>query len=118
MAFMTRFAFSTSLSCNSLPRTDGMICHDRPYLSFSQPHLFFSPPAESFSHSSSTSCCVSQFTKNDIAGEKVNCGPPFSAKKSCPSSWNVADITVPFGPGHPSPYRLTLTTFEFLKIET
>src|SRR5882762_11517770 len=95
-----------------------MICHDRPYLSLSQPHLSFFPPADSFSHSSSTSCCVSQFTKNDTAGEKVKCGPPLSAKKSCPSSWNVGDITVPFGPGPASPYRVTLPTFEFLKMET
>jgi hypothetical protein len=34
--------------------------------------------SESFSQSSSTSCCVSQFTKSDIAGEKVKCGSPFS----------------------------------------
>src|SRR2546425_5995850 len=72
---MTLFAFSASLSCNSLPKAEGMICHDRPYLSLSQPHLCFSPPSESFSHSSSTSCWVSQFTKNEIAGEKVKCGP-------------------------------------------
>src|SRR6202521_6202292 len=114
---MTRFAFSASLSCNILPRTEGTICHDRPYLSFSQPHRWFSPPSESFSHSSSTSCCVSQFTKNDIAGEKVNCGPPFRPKNSCPSSWNFTDNTVPLGPGPPSPDRLTLTTLEFLKTD-
>src|SRR6267378_1046068 len=115
---MTLFAFSASLSCNILPKAEGIICHDRPYLSFSQPHLCFSPPSESFSHSSSTSFCVSQFTKNDMAGEKVNCGPPLRAKNSCPSRWNVADITVPFGPGHPSPYRVTRPVFEFLKMET
>src|SRR5438445_10721049 len=115
---MTLFDFSGSWSCSIFPKTEGMICHDRPYLSFSQPHLSFFPPSESFSHSSSTSCCVSQFTKNEIADVKVNCGPPFKAKKSCPSSWNVADITVPFGPGPASPYRETLTTLEFLKMET
>src|SRR5947209_17092601 len=115
---MTLLAFTASLSPNISPKAEGMICHDRPYLSFSQPHLSFFPPAESFSHSSSTSCCVSQFTKNDIAGVKLNCGPPLSAKKFCPSSWNVADMTVPFGPGPASPYRVTLRTFEFLKIET
>src|SRR5207247_2395297 len=38
MACMTRFAFSGSLSPSILPRTVGMICHDRPYLSCSQPH--------------------------------------------------------------------------------
>src|SRR6266850_514604 len=118
MAFMTLFAFSVSLSCHSLPQPAGLICHDTPYFSLSQSHLCFSPPSESFSHSSSTSGWVSQFTKNEIAGEKVNCGPPFSARNLCPSSSNVADMTVPFGPGPPSPYRVTLTTFEFLKIET
>src|SRR6266567_4657554 len=118
MACMTLFDFCPSLSFSSLPKTEGMICHDRPNLSFSQPHRSFLPPSESFSHSSSTSCWVSQFTKNDMAGVKVNCGPPLSAKKSCPSSWKVADITVPFGPGPPSPHRLTLPTLEFLKTET
>src|SRR6267143_136267 len=118
MAFMTLFAFSASLSCNILPKAEGMICHDRPYLSLSQPHLCFSPPSESFPHSSSTPCGVSQFTKKEIAGEKVNCGPPFRARNLRPSTPNVADMTVPFGPGPPSPYLLTLTTFEFLKIET
>src|SRR5574341_810629 len=53
---MTLLAFSASLACNILPRTEGIICHERPYLSFSQPHLCFSPPSESFSHNSSTSC--------------------------------------------------------------
>src|SRR5712691_7945665 len=115
---MTIFDFWRNLSCNILPKAEGMTCQDKPYLSYSQPHLPSSPPSESFSHSSSTSRCVSQFTKNDMAGEKVNCGPPFRAKKSCPSSWNFADMTVPFGPGPPSPYRVTLTTFEFLKTET
>src|ERR1700736_151101 len=117
IASMALFDFSGSLSPNSLPRAEGMICQDRPYLSLSQPHLSFLPPSESFSHSLSTSCCVSQFTKNDIAGVNLNCGPPFRAMNSCPSSWNVADITVPFGSGPPSPYRVTLPTFEFLKIE-
>src|SRR5712692_6473240 len=115
---MTLFAFSASLSCNISPKAEGMICHDSPYLSLSQPHLPFSPPSESFSHSVSTSCCVSQFTKNDMAGVNENNGPPLSAKKSCPSSWNVADMTVPFGPGPSSPYRVIPTTLEFLKTET
>src|SRR6266852_4192322 len=118
MACMTLLDFSASLSFNIVPKAEGIICHDRPYLSFSQPHLSFFPPSESFSHRSSTSSCVSQFTKNDIAGEKVNCGPPFRARKSCPSSWKVADITVPFGLGPASPYRVTRPTLEFLKMET
>src|SRR5260370_41113404 len=89
IAFMTRFAFSVSLSCNCLPKMDGMTCHDTPNLSCSQPHLSFLPPAESLSHSSSPSCCVSQFTKHDSAGLKLHCGPPFNAKNSCPSSVHV-----------------------------
>jgi hypothetical protein len=32
-----------------------------------------------------------------MAGEKVKYGPPFNAMNSCPSSWNVTVITVPFG---------------------
>src|SRR5437899_4500085 len=85
---MTLCDFSGSLSPNILPKAEGMICHDRPYLSLSQPHLLFCPPAESCSHNSSTSSCVSQFTKNDMAGEKVNCGPPFNAMNCSPSSSN------------------------------
>src|SRR5713101_6974398 len=100
---MTLSDFSASLSCNISGKTVGTICHDKPYLSLSQPHCSFSPPSESFSQNASTSSCVSQFTTNDIAGEKVNCGPPFSAINSCPSSWNVATITVPLGPGPASP---------------
>src|SRR5579862_4065643 len=118
MAFITRCDFAGSLSCINLPKIVGTICQDRPYLSCNQPQLCFFPPAESFSHRSSTSGWVSQFTTNDTAGVKLNCGPPFSARNSCPSSWNTATITVPFGPGPASPYRETLTAFEFLKIET
>src|SRR5437899_1874418 len=68
MACMTRLAFSGSLSPSIRPRAVGMICHDRPYLSCSQPHWSSLPPADSFFHSSSTSCCVSQFTNNEMAG--------------------------------------------------
>src|SRR2546430_8859674 len=42
MACMTRFALAGSLSPSSLPKIAGTICHDRPYLSWSQPHLVFS----------------------------------------------------------------------------
>src|SRR5260370_39349779 len=113
MDCMTLFAFPASLSCSSLPRTEGMICQHRPNLSFSQPHLPFAPHAESLSHSSSTSPCVSQFTNNEMAGVNVNCGPPFSARNSCPSSWKVHPVTFPSGPD-----RETLMIFEFLKMET
>src|SRR5258708_22997967 len=67
MACITRPDLEGSLSPNSLPSAEGMICHDKPNLSLSQPHLSFFPPSESLSQSSSTSACVSQFTKNDIA---------------------------------------------------
>src|SRR5579864_6261681 len=117
MACMTRFDFWASLSCSILPKEVGMICHETPNLSSSQPHLPFLPPAESFSHNSSTSFCEWQFTKNEMAGEKVKCGPPFKAMNVWPLSWKVTVITVPFGPGAPSPNRLTLVICEFLKID-
>src|SRR5207249_1340091 len=119
---MTLSDFSASLSCNISPNTVGTICHDKPYLSLSQPHGPFSPPLESFSHSSSTSSCVLQFTKNDMASENLNSGPPLSAINSCPSSWNVTVITVPLGlpeifaPSSPS--RAMLPILELLKLDT
>ena len=116
MAFMTLPAFSASGSLSSSPKTEGTICHDRPNLSFSQPHWLSSPPSVSFPHSSSTSACVSQFTKNEMASVKVNRGPPFSAMNSWPSSSKVAVMTDPCGPGPPSPYRETLVILEFLKM--
>src|SRR5229473_48650 len=115
---MTLFDFSGSGSLISLAKAVGMICHETPNLSCSHPHLSFLPPSESFSHNSSTSSWVSQLTKNDTAGENVNCGPPFNAMNGCPSSWNSTDMTDPFGPGPPSPYRLVVPILAFLKIET
>jgi hypothetical protein len=41
-----------------------MICHDRPYLSFSQPHRCFSPPAESFSHGDAVAKLVDAADQN------------------------------------------------------
>jgi hypothetical protein len=41
------------------------------------------PPSESFSQRSSTSSCVSQLTRNDIAGENLKIGPPFNAMNRC-----------------------------------
>src|SRR5215207_82909 len=46
IACMTRWDFSRSGSPSSLGSAVGMICHDRPNLSFSQPHGPSSPPAE------------------------------------------------------------------------
>src|SRR5918911_267494 len=94
---MTLSDFLASLSCNISPKSLGTICHDTPNLSFSQPHCSSSPPSESPFQSSSTSSCVSQFTKNDMAGENLKTGPPFNAINSCPSSSNVTLITVPLG---------------------
>src|SRR2546422_675527 len=96
-ACMTLSDFFGSLSCNILLNTVGTICQDSPYLSFSQPHCPSSPPSESFSHSSSTSFCVLQFTTNDMASVNLKCGPPFNAANACPSSWNAMVITVPLG---------------------
>src|SRR5882757_6443800 len=101
MACMTLADFAASLSCSILPRAEGMICQDKPYLSWSQPHLLGFPPSQSFSHSSSTSAWVS----------------PFNAMNSCPASEKVADITDPLGPGPASPQRLTLPISAFLKTE-
>src|SRR6202171_3911953 len=69
-----------------------MTGHDKPYLSVIHPHLCFSPPSESFSHNSSTSCCVSQFTKSEMAGVNVKCGPPLKAMNSCPSNCPARSI--------------------------
>src|SRR3972149_6049876 len=113
MACITRFALSGSLSPNISPKADGIICHDKPYLSLSQPHMLSSPPsAVSFTHNSSTSSWVSQSTKNEMASLNLNCGPAFNAMNSCPSSSNVTDMAMPFGPG------VTPMTFELLKMET
>jgi hypothetical protein len=57
MAFMVRPAFAGSLSLSIRPSELGMICHDSPNLSFSQPHRLGAPPsAVSFVQSSSISC--------------------------------------------------------------
>jgi hypothetical protein len=85
IACITLCDFCGSLSPNNSPNAFAMICHVTPNLSFSQPHCIISPPADSFSHNSSTSSWVSQFTKNEIAGENLNAGPPFNAMNSCPS---------------------------------
>src|SRR2546430_14536469 len=48
IAAMTLPAFLGSLSASISLRMVGVICHDRPYLSLSQPHTLSSPPSESF----------------------------------------------------------------------
>src|SRR3990167_9837103 len=103
IAAMTRCALTGSGSLNNLTRTLGTICQDTPNLSCNQPHGSSLPPAESLSHKSSTSCCDSQFTTNEMDGVNLYCGPPLSATNSCPSSRKLAVMTVPLGPGPASP---------------
>ena len=52
---MTRCAFSVSGSLRSLGSAVGVICHDTPYLSLSQPHGPSSPPSARLSQYESTS---------------------------------------------------------------
>src|SRR5512134_2413213 len=92
---LSDLAASGSLIISMMP--EGTICQDTPYLSLSQPHSTSSPPSVSFSHSSSISFCVSQFTNNDMAGANGNAGPPFNATNGCPSSSNATVITESFG---------------------
>src|SRR5213078_435058 len=99
IAFMTRCDRTGSGSLTYFSRIVGVICHDNPYLSLSQPQTFVAPPAESFSQYSSTSACVSQLTTNETDSLNLNSGPPFSAVKSRPSSSNSIVMTEPAGPG-------------------
>src|SRR5215471_4016017 len=118
MACMTRLDFCASLSASISPSILGMICHETPNLSFNQPHRLSAPPADSRSHSSSTSACVSQETNSEIASVNLNIGPPLNAMNCWPSSSKVQEKTEPSVPDRPaSPLRETLTTREFLKIE-
>src|SRR5437763_1948902 len=103
IASITLLDFLGSGSLSISPKIAGLICHDRPYLSLSQPHGPSSPPLESFSQNSSTSFCVLQLTENDMASANLNCGPPLSAMNACPSSSNTTVITLPLGPGPASP---------------
>lgn len=84
IARMTRSVFAGSLSTSMRLSTDGTICQDSPYLSFSQPQSPTAPPAESLAARSSTSSCVSQLTDSEIASVNLNSGPPFSAMNSGP----------------------------------
>jgi hypothetical protein len=63
MAFIAFFDFTGFGSLSILPEAVEMICQETSYLSLSQPHCWTSPPADSFSHHSSASACVSQLTK-------------------------------------------------------
>src|SRR6266498_3035443 len=112
MASITLFALTGSLSPNISPNAEEMICQDNPYLSLSQPHLLSSPPlAISLLHNSSTSACVLQSTKNEMASLNLNSGPALKPMNSCPSSSKLTEAALPLGPG------VTPRTFEFLKME-
>src|SRR6266498_1798305 len=100
---MTLFDFAGSGSLSISPKTLGLICHDNPYLSFSQPQGPCSPPADSLSQNWSTSCCVSQSTENEIASVNLKWGPLFNAMNCCPSSSKSTVITLPLGPDPASP---------------
>src|SRR5260370_41461094 len=116
---MTRCDRAGSFEDRSSGNADGTTCHERPYVSFSHPHgPGCPPPAVSFSQKSSISCWVSHVIANETASVNLNCGPPLSATKRCPSSSNVAVIADPFGPGPASPYRVTLRIFAFLNTDT
>ena len=56
-------------------------------------------PAESFSHSASTSAWLWQLTTNEIASENWCSGPPLSAVNWTPFSSNTTVMTEPSGPG-------------------
>ena len=86
IASMTLFDFAGSGSFSISPRTVGLICHDSPYLSLSQPHGPSYPPSESLFQNRSTSSCDLQSTENDKASVNLNWGPPFNAMNSFPSS--------------------------------
>src|SRR4029453_5313388 len=93
---MTRSDFSGSLSFNISIKTVGVICHDKPNLSLSQPHPDSWPPsAVSFSQKESTSFLVSQFTTNEIDSLNLNCGPPFNATNFWPAISNSIVSTDP-----------------------
>src|SRR5437016_1925148 len=100
---MTLFDFAGSASLNISPIIVGLTCHDKPYLSLSQPHGPCSPPADSFFQYESTSFCVLQSTENETASLNLNSGPPFNAINCCPFNSNRTVITLPLGPGPASP---------------
>src|SRR5664280_3761748 len=96
IASITLFDFTGSGSFSIFLRTEGTTCHETPNLSLTQPHWLFPPPTESFSQSSSTSCCVSQFMKRDIPSENLKYGPPLKTRNSCPSiSVSYTHLTLP-----------------------
>src|SRR4029077_1164061 len=77
----------------------GTICHERPNLSFSQPHCCArsSPPSHSLSQQRSTSAWVLHLTTKEIASVNLKCGPPLSAVNSWPSRRKLTVIADPSG---------------------
>ena len=53
---------------------------------------------------------------SEIPSVNLKCGPPFTAKKSCPNSLKATVLTAPFGPpGSSSPHRVMEVIFASLK---
>src|ERR1035437_5174321 len=118
IACMTLLALSASGSPRSSFRMGGTICHDRPYLSLSQPHRPGSPPLVSLSHRWSISSWPTAETNSEMASVNVNSVPPLRAWIWRPSRVNVTDIALPGRSGPPSPYRETPRIHEFGNMET
>src|SRR5215216_1494135 len=103
-------------------KTVGVICHDTPNLSLSQPQADSSPPsAMSLSQKQSTSFCVSQFMTKEMDSLNLKSAPPLRATNFCPSSSNSIVSTDPTGwpifPAVSSLQRKILPIFEFLKTD-
>src|SRR5262245_12968673 len=101
-----------------------MICHDSPYLSFSQPYRSLNgywpssisdePPFSSTFHSSSASPLVRQAIRNDTAGVNLKSGPADRSVNCRPARSTVTMATDP--EGVPSSVVVSLT-FESLNSE-
>ena len=101
----------------SLGTTDGTICHDRPNLSFSQPHwLSCAARGELVPQLVDLLLRLAVHDEGDRLRE-LEVRPAVQGDELLPSSWNLTIMTDPLGPGPASPYRATSRIFEFLKIE-
>jgi hypothetical protein len=66
--------FRGILAAQQSPKTVGTICQESPYLSLSQPHCTSLPPAESFFQIRVQFHLGPQFTTNETASVKFECG--------------------------------------------